>query len=372
MTAYTVASHFNIDTSEYSLQYLDNYTRDERDIGDKLELLEEVKGTSYKFITHVEEDMVKAKDKEYETTEDVQDRFGHLQVIMRNEVKPVSDLSPEEFKSTFQANDGRNILQDKQFENKSETETIQTFNALESNWNGSKDNVKLMDPSQNEPQFYVVWSEKELNQNMMNAKEMNTMLAKENLHSLGSGGYDKTKINMVDSSGVQTIDRIDLGDGHYHDLRSHVQQTNPQTAKQISVHTDALQGIYTKEALSQTIESNYREHFYQKDRKIEDPHDITLSDLAIQTSTDFALDHQYLSPKDIQALKKSAEENVSSHVDEMNTTNSMVHLKGHYTTYTKKPGTNKKERQRKKKSLAAWLPKIRITRQKIVPCKETM
>ncbi|SFQ46303.1 protein of unknown function [Priestia endophytica DSM 13796] len=61
MTAYTVASHFNIDTSDYSLDYLAHWTKG-KEFKDKTQLLKEVHTTSVNFIETIEEHLQKGKE----------------------------------------------------------------------------------------------------------------------------------------------------------------------------------------------------------------------------------------------------------------------------------------------------------------------
>jgi len=75
LTAYTVCSHFGIDTSEYSLKYLHDWTKD-RTLKDKKELLREVRETSIEYIETLEELLIikreiqePVKEKIYESTE---------------------------------------------------------------------------------------------------------------------------------------------------------------------------------------------------------------------------------------------------------------------------------------------------------------
>lgn len=63
MTAYTVASYFGIDTSEYSLGYLANWTQG-KELKDKSKLLKEVHETSVEFIETIESTL----DKEIKNT----------------------------------------------------------------------------------------------------------------------------------------------------------------------------------------------------------------------------------------------------------------------------------------------------------------
>lgn len=75
LTAYTVCSHFGIDTSEYSLKYLHDWTKDHT-LKDEKELLREVRETSIEYIETLEEVLINkreiqepVKEKIYESTE---------------------------------------------------------------------------------------------------------------------------------------------------------------------------------------------------------------------------------------------------------------------------------------------------------------
>ncbi|HBJ1645863.1 TPA: ImmA/IrrE family metallo-endopeptidase [Clostridium botulinum] len=61
LTAYTICSHFGIDTSEYSFKYLSEWTKG-RTLNDKKNLLKEVKETSIDYI-EILEDVLLEKDK---------------------------------------------------------------------------------------------------------------------------------------------------------------------------------------------------------------------------------------------------------------------------------------------------------------------
>ncbi|WP_449354666.1 ArdC-like ssDNA-binding domain-containing protein [Virgibacillus natechei] len=63
MTAYAVASYLEIDTSDYSLPYLANWTQD-KEMEDKSKLLEGVRETSIEFIDVMEPDLIKEHNKE--------------------------------------------------------------------------------------------------------------------------------------------------------------------------------------------------------------------------------------------------------------------------------------------------------------------
>ncbi|WP_163530731.1 ImmA/IrrE family metallo-endopeptidase [Halobacillus ihumii] len=82
MTAYTVASYFKIDTSDYSLDYLHHWTKD-HDFKDHEKLLQEVQSTAKEFIMALEESMeqemegeksMDAKEQKHEAEEEKQER----------------------------------------------------------------------------------------------------------------------------------------------------------------------------------------------------------------------------------------------------------------------------------------------------------
>ncbi|MBG9829666.1 ImmA/IrrE family metallo-endopeptidase [Bacillus wiedmannii] len=65
MTAYTVSSYFGIDTSEYSLGYLANWTQG-KELKDKSKLLKEVHETSTEFIETIENTLEEVKEQIHE------------------------------------------------------------------------------------------------------------------------------------------------------------------------------------------------------------------------------------------------------------------------------------------------------------------
>ena len=69
LTAYTVCSHFGIDTSEYSLKYLHDWTKD-RTLNDKKELLKEIRETSIGYIEILEEVLINEKEIEQKQSDE--------------------------------------------------------------------------------------------------------------------------------------------------------------------------------------------------------------------------------------------------------------------------------------------------------------
>ena len=110
MTAYTVASYFGIDTSEYSLGYLANWTQG-KELRDKSRLLKEVHETSVEFIETIESTIDKeiknTRGKEVDSMEktekahlitievlrkDVQDIYGGKIHVMDAFTKEITDI----------------------------------------------------------------------------------------------------------------------------------------------------------------------------------------------------------------------------------------------------------------------------------------
>lgn len=345
MTAFTVASYFNLDTSDYSLQYLKSYTSSEKDINDKFGLLEEVKDTSHKFITHLENDLTPEWEKENlkVSTEELKNDFAEYEIATRDGIQSIEELDLQSFDAIFKAQDGRNILADKEFQEGTPLEKIKKFNAIEEPWSASLDNVKFIDDSQNDIQYYVEFSEKPLNSKIMNGEDMDKMLAAENLDSLvnNHAGYDKTNVKAIvpgekDSEDVEkhnpastiALDRIDLGDGEYHDLSSHLSypmQGIPDTGEH-------LRTIYNKDTLIPALESVYAANQYEK--SAHNPNESKIEDTSykLQKLESFALQNDYLTSEDIRNVKTEAQAKVDVHAEQMNTQNAMVNLKGYYET----------------------------------------
>lgn len=70
LTAFTVCSYLGIDTSDYSLQYISHYSKDETKFDDKMRLLDEVVKTSHDFIEVIEEDLVQNRNLENENSKE--------------------------------------------------------------------------------------------------------------------------------------------------------------------------------------------------------------------------------------------------------------------------------------------------------------
>lgn len=343
MTAFTVCSYFNIDTSDYSLDYLHHYTKDEDSIDNKLDLLDEVKQTSQKFITHLEGDLVKedtvTKDL-ISTNEDIQevkDKLNDVQLIVDNQIISIGDLSEDDFQNYFSDKHNRNILTSNQFENMEKTEIIKAFNDLDDRWRKDSLNIKMIDNSVKEPQVYALWSETNVSHKMMSIQDMDKELAKRNIESLTDAGYNKTKLNLVipNENGVRIEPlRVDLGDGYYHDLSDELKDYVPE-------NQDYLKEIYTKEALTDSLGKTYYRNLELKSEHNKDENEIDLSDMSLKSVERFIKDNGILSQDEINNTKDEVQKDFLEKNEYKQTVNNMVNLQGQYEKYQ---GLLKKER----------------------------
>ncbi|WP_237438712.1 ImmA/IrrE family metallo-endopeptidase [Guptibacillus hwajinpoensis] len=118
MTAYTVASYFNVDTSDYSLDYLHQWTKG-HEFNDHESLLQEVQVTAREFIATIEESLEQEKEGEKtmslneakQEMEDKQEREGvtteklskmyRSQVSRPKEEKLEKHYSHQDFKDAY-------------------------------------------------------------------------------------------------------------------------------------------------------------------------------------------------------------------------------------------------------------------------------
>ncbi|SDJ00446.1 ArdC-like ssDNA-binding domain-containing protein [Alteribacillus bidgolensis] len=337
MTAYTVCSHFNIDTSDYSLNYLHTYTKDHDQINDKLTLLEEVKDTSYTFITHLEQDI--SKTKEIEDTllsnQELQDRFSNVDVIIHGDVHSIGDLSRDDFAKTFTDQYGNNILNHGNIRGKELFEQVAAFNQMNEPWTKHGDSVKMLDTNAKAPQAYIEWSETHLDRRVMNVSDMDKMLAQKNLESLQTIGYDKTRVRMIipEEKRVEGMDRMDLGDGHYHDLKSHVEETASSLKEFVPDTQEHLKGVYTKEAISNTLHAMYKNDFYNRSSEMGTEEARRDN---IRATEDFSVTHHYLSSHDVKNIQQQAQEDYLTHKEEMDAANTTVQLKDSFQQFQEK------------------------------------
>src|SRR5699024_7341879 len=238
MTAYAVASYFDIDTSDYSLRYLANWTQD-KEMKDKAKLLEDVRQTAVEFIDEMEPDLVKERDKEQE-----QEQSMMLLQYGMSQITNIKDISLQEMKSFAKENTHGDAFKKMQtFENLTDEEYLKQFNEVFAG------EYAVIDKTVEEPQLLIQWSEApELKDNMVYhfAEGNEKMEALEEKYQQETG-YRKTRYHVVlpanEESNKPSVlgipDRLDIGDGTYVHPYHHIRKVGEMTPEQQKVLDDA-------------------------------------------------------------------------------------------------------------------------------------
>jgi Zn-dependent peptidase ImmA (M78 family) len=101
LTAFTVASYLGLDTSEYSLKYINEYSKDETQFSDKIRLLDEVKSTAQSFIQVIETELLQERNLEENKLE--QEQNNEPKVII--EWSEIEGLKPNTTMTFKEANE---------------------------------------------------------------------------------------------------------------------------------------------------------------------------------------------------------------------------------------------------------------------------
>lgn len=346
MTAFTVCSHFNIDTSDYSLNYLHNYSHSHEDIKDKMQLLDEVKDTAHEFITHLENDLISEKEmdntvtNEKENTDarnkELQERYKDIEILTRNgQTQSIGQLTLNDFKQHFEDKHNRNILDNQAFFGLDNQSVIKAFNSIKEKGIAGMDNTIMVDHSLKEPHVAIEWSETEVDQDLKSIKEMDKHLAEKNIESLKDMGYHKTKINYIvpSENGVQVISagRVDLGDTDYTNLHDHVSHERKELAN-ITPKTD-LSDIYSTDRMTSELSSAYNRNLELKSTKSSSDFDIEYSDAGLRDIEQFSKNVGLLNKDEIAAIKADVERNFNDRQEYREVANDVITLKGQYQRY---------------------------------------
>jgi len=238
MTAYAVASYFDIDTSDYSLRYLANWTQD-KEMKDKAKLLADVRETAVEFIDEMEPDLVKERDKEQEHEKNmILLEYGF------NHVTDIKEISLQEIKDFAKGNTDDDTFNKMQASEKlPDEEYLNQFNEV------FADKYAVIDKAIDEPQLLIQWSEApELKDNTMYpfAEGNEKMEGLEEKYQQESG-YRKTRYHVVlpandhskMPSVVSVLDRLDIGDGAYVHPYHHIRKMGEMTQEQQKILDNA-------------------------------------------------------------------------------------------------------------------------------------
>src|SRR5699024_4527739 len=159
MTAYAVASYFDIDTSDYSLGYLAKWTQG-KELQEKAKLLEEVRSASVEFIEIMEPELMKEQAKCLKNRKDlflqaIQDRKETSELIEVNQEAMdyiIDHMEEEHTKGLFYRVDGDVVVGADNSTNDAWTEEFDHIVKCKT-W------LKRYDLDVDEPNIFIEWSE---------------------------------------------------------------------------------------------------------------------------------------------------------------------------------------------------------------------
>ncbi|WP_088051886.1 LPD25 domain-containing protein [Virgibacillus dakarensis] len=231
MTAYAVASYFGIDTSDYSLSYLANWTQG-KELKDKARVLEEVRETAVEFIEIMEPELMKEQVRRMESEKSIflqatQNREDVTELIEVNKTAKeyvIDNKEEEHTKGLYYLVDGNAV--------------VGVNNSTKEAWTEEFDHIvkckawlKRYDLDIEKPQIFIELSEApELDADSMRdfAKGNAMMEELEEKYRDDNRNY-KTRYHIVfpettnSEMSVVSMDRLDIGGGEflnpYHQIR---------------------------------------------------------------------------------------------------------------------------------------------------------
>ncbi|WP_200411789.1 LPD25 domain-containing protein [Virgibacillus salexigens] len=254
MTAYAVASYFDIDTSDYSLGYLANWTQG-KELKDKAKLLEEVRGAAVEFIEVMEPELMKDQAKEMENGREsfikaIQYRKDTSELIEVNQeaMDYVIDHKEEEHtKGLYYLADGNAMAGLDNSTNEACTEEFDHVVKCKA-W------LKGYDLDIEKPQMFIEWSEApELEvDSMMDFAHGNAIMEKlEERYQADDRNY-KTLYHIIfpanynSETEIVSIDRLDIGEGEVLNPHHQVRKEDNLEVDQLRVLDDAVYSFLNK------------------------------------------------------------------------------------------------------------------------------
>src|SRR5699024_2857171 len=252
MTAYAVASYFDIDTSDYSLGYLANWTQG-KELQDKAKLLEEIREASVEFIEIMEPELMKEQAKNLENRKDlflqaIQDRTDTSELVEVNQEVMnyiIANRQEEHTKGLYYHVDGDVVVGVDSATNEAWTEEFNHVVKCKA-W------LKGYDLDMEKPQIFVEWSETpELQNNtMLEFAEGNEMLDKLEEKYQEQSQFYETKYSVVfpeeRDSDFEVVDaeKLKVGDGKYLNAYHQLKDVGILTEKQQEILDDNVYNSY--------------------------------------------------------------------------------------------------------------------------------
>lgn len=252
MTAYAVASYFDIDTSDYSLGYLANWTQG-KELQDKAKLLEEVRMASVEFIEIMEPEFMKDQSKNLAIGKDVflqiiQDRKDTSELVEVNQEAMdyiIENMEEEHTKGLFYCVDGDVVVGIDNSTNEAWTEEFNHAVKCKA-W------LKGYDLDVEKPQIFIEKSEApELQNNMMlEFAEGNEMLEKLEEKYQEQGKVYETKYSIVfpekRDSDFEVVDarKLKVGEGEYLNAYHQMKDSGNLAKQQETILDDNVYNSY--------------------------------------------------------------------------------------------------------------------------------
>lgn len=310
MTAYAVSSFFGIDTSDHSLKYLHSWNH-EKEIGDKKQLLSEVRETSMEFIETIEDTLMKEKQQEREERQP----SGQKNILL---------IRYDGLSSTTQEYVGLDELKQRdghQVDNAdrlSEDEFLKAFNEQ-----NKQRYTAVKEDDINQPHALIQWSEHpELPANrVMPFEHANKQMGKLETVGQQEGGYYKTRYHLLvpkefnedDRVSVVNMDRLDLGDGHYKNPLEQVLNEKPDLSPALKQSLIGKDSLYEKP--EQELTSRYENFLRVRDGHAVDSTDAllqqTLAENKYLTAKVSLQNSGQMTDKEIMSLEKRVERKLS-------------------------------------------------------------
>ncbi|GGC97649.1 hypothetical protein GCM10007216_30540 [Thalassobacillus devorans] len=188
MTAYTVASYFNIDTSDYSLDYLHHWTKD-HEFKDHEKLLQEVQSTAKEFIMTIEESI--EQEKEGEKSMDAKEQKH----VVEEEKQEREKLPSEKLRDMYRSQVNKSERDSGPFAKKEKTEEEYSHQDFKVAY--KKELMNFIEPT--------VGKELDKEQNADRQERLNQMLAFQETHS-------KEEVYQLKKESLQELKELPLTD----------------------------------------------------------------------------------------------------------------------------------------------------------------
>ena len=189
MVAYCVSSYFGLDTSDYSLQYLNAYTKN-TDIREKKKFLNEIKETSKEFIEIIEDTL--SNDLEIENT-----NAKTKNDLSENEETSVADKIDTTVYTKFVWSESNDIEDGSVYKFEVANEIVETLNKIHK--------------------------------------------------AKGLKGYDKTKFELYFDSNCTDrfyTGRVDIGDGYADNLKEHIYKSVKDIHRDSNISTNHMKALF--------------------------------------------------------------------------------------------------------------------------------